>query len=82
MKFVKYEGEIKRVARYKYSRVKSYLTEFMNSDIKTAEVIWTEDEYSSVKSAYNSLIKAVRRYVLPIDIVKNEEHIYLVRRDM
>ena len=82
MKFVKYDGEVKRANACKYKKMQVHLKEFMSSNIKTAEVIWDERDYKHIKSAYNNIRKAIERGVFPIDIVKNGEHLYLVRRDM
>lgn len=82
MKFVKYEGEIKRANPCKYKKMQVYLKEFMSSNIKTAEVIWDERDYSNLKSAYTNIRKAISRGVFPIDVIKNGEHLYLIRRDM
>ena len=59
-----------------------YLKEFMASNIKVAKVNFVEGEYKSLKSAHESLRVAAKRWVLPIDVVKRGDEVFLVRRDI
>lgn len=82
MKFVKYDGEIKRKSGHGRGRVQRRLDDFMSMNVKQAIVEFDEGEYKNIMYGYKGLLVAVKRYVLPIDVHIADGVVYLVRRDM
>lgn len=80
MRYVKYEGEIPNVKR-NYNKHERYFEGFMRSNIKIAKID-IEDDYKTLKSAYNCLNKAANIYDYPIKICKRSDEIFIVRTDM
>lgn len=58
------------------------LEEFMNMNIKAAIAEFDENEYSSLKSARESLYKSAQRFGYPIDLRQDGDKLYFVRKDM
>lgn len=80
MRFVKVE-RIEGVGRPRY-KLQAKLTEFMQTNIKQAQVMFDEGEYVSASSAGASLWKSVKRFGFPIDVRRRGDKVYLIRRDM
>ena len=79
MKFVKVD-KVPKPTRKK--RLQLFLDEFMDANIKTAEVVWDKGDYKHVMSARSNIGRAAKLSGHPIDIKQINGRIYLIRRDM
>lgn len=79
MKFV----EVKEVPRmgHKRNELKKELDEFMRMRTKTVKVEWA-DAYKSASDAQMNIARSVKAWVLPIDVRRVGDEVYLIRRDM
>lgn len=68
--------------KIKKARLKADWQEFMDANIKIAMVDLKQYNYKSVDVARTVMACSVKRFGLPIDVVKRGDEIYLVRRDM
>lgn len=86
MRFEDIEGGvipgIKRYTKERLSPRAMELMEFVNLNVKAKECIFTENEYSSVKSAQNSINGSAKNYGIPVHAVIRGEKVYLERTDM
>jgi hypothetical protein len=79
MKFVKVD-EVPQM-RHKKNELKAHLDEFMRMRTKIVKVEWA-DTYRSADAAQMGLSRSVKTWVLPIDVRKVGDEVYLIRRDM
>lgn len=79
MKFV----EVKELPRmgYKRNELKARLEEFMAMRTKTVEVIW-EGTYKSAQYAQCNISRAAKNWAFPIDVRRNGDTVYMIRRDI
>lgn len=80
MRFTKTNKDVRWGKRY--NKLEMELKEFMNMNTRVVEVSLSEGEYKSVTSAQASVVKAIKRYALPIKAVVRKHTLYLVRTDM
>lgn len=80
MRFVKVE-RIEESRRPKY-KLQVKFTEFMQTNIKQAQVMFDEGEYASLNTAYTTLYRSAKCFGFPIDVRQRGNKIYLIRRDM
>lgn len=74
------EKEFKEKCKYK--KLKHVFEEFINMQVKVAEVNYTKFDYSSMKSAYNALQKASQRHCVPVQVMRRKGSIYFIRTDI
>jgi hypothetical protein len=55
---------------------------FKAAGAKYVKVMYDEDEYSCVTSAYNAFRKAAKYWAFPVKVVLRNNDVYLVRTDM
>ena len=66
----------------KYKKdLKTLLLRFVASDIKYAEVVFTEDDYKSPLNARNSIYQAIREHNLPVWVYLRNDRVYLEKYD-
>lgn len=88
MKLVEVEDirQVKRDwSRYKAvnrTPVKKYLQEFMDMNVKTVRLDFSEDEYLSPTSCHNSFRSSAHYNKFPIDVKMINGEVYLVRWDL
>lgn len=70
------------IRRRKYHKVRRFLEEFITQNVKYAKVEYFDGEYAHAASAYSQLNRRIKEDGLPVDVVKNGDEIYLIRRDM
>jgi hypothetical protein len=63
-------------------KLKYVFLEFINMQVKVAKVDYTEFDYKSLNSAYNTLYKAAKRSCVPVQVMRREGSIYFVRTDI
>lgn len=82
MKFRKASIGIVRSGRgYKTPKVKSFLNEFIASDMDCAEVLAMPDEYAHANSMYNSIKASMDRYHLDsIGVCVREDKVYVFKK--
>lgn len=79
MKFVK----VNEVPESRHNhKLKEYWDRFMSMKAKVVKVDLDECEYKNVAVAYRCMGASVRRYGLPINVMKRGNEIFLVRRDI
>lgn len=74
------EKEFKKKCEKK--NLKHVFMEFINMNVKIAELDFTEFDYNSIKSAYNNLHHAAKRHCVPVQIIRRKGSIYFVRTDI
>lgn len=81
MTFTKFEGEIKELIRGKYN-LRYKLEDFISMNTKVVKVNFREGEYKKLEYAYNSLREAAKRACVPVDVMRRNGEIFLIRTDM
>ena len=62
--------------------LKALFDEFLDMNVQIARVDLSEHDYKSVTVAAQVLGVAVKRWVVPITVVKRDEEIYFINRTM
>lgn len=62
--------------------LENFFMAFLNKKIPFAKVLYAPHEYSSVKSAYNTLYKSARLRKLPIIVRMRNSEIYLINNEL
>ena len=57
--------------------LKTFLIDFISSDIKYAELIFTEDDYKTSLNARNSLVQSIRDNDYPVWVYLRGDKVYL-----
>lgn len=81
MKFVEVDSIPKNSidGRREKKDVKTILLEFLDSGVKYAEVIFTDQDYSSPFNARNSISQTVWRQGFPITVHLRDDRVFLER---
>ena len=82
MRFTEWKGEVPKKRSNKMYKLEAGLKEFMAMNVKVAKVTWTDIEYKSSRSCYESLHKAAKKFGFPIDVTTRKGEIFLIRRDI
>lgn len=80
MRFI--EAEIEECRRCQNKNLEQEFEKFMSMNVKTAKVIFTEEEYSCSNAVAVVLRRGVKTHRLPIHVLVVNGNVYLVRRDM
>ena len=79
MKFV----EVKDVPkRNRQKNLQVFIDEFMSANIRCAKIEFKEHEYKNINIARSCIQTAVKRSGAPIYVVKRDDNIYFIRKDM
>lgn len=68
--------------KYRMMKLQAELEEFVAMSIPMAKVSGWDVEYKNIKSAYESLRQAAKRWELPINVMTSKGNVYLIRTDM
>ena len=82
MRFTEWKGEVPKKKGRGYHHLEDELNEFMKMNVKAAKVAWTELEYKNVRSCYEGLLKAAKRFNFPVYVTTRKGEVFLVRRDI
>lgn len=87
MRFVEIKEDPRKIRRDRTryvtrNNLKSFLDEFMRSNIKYARIEVSPNEYKDSTSAYGSLNHCVDSFMYPIQVIMCRGITYLVRTDI
>ena len=85
MTFEKVDGIPKggsHVAKCEKKSLIHYLDIFMKMEVKYARIRFGYDEYSNIRSAFESIRASIKRHNYPIKIYRRNGQIYLERTDI
>ena len=74
---VEFIPDIKKTGR-KHDLMR-FIDEFIDSDYEITRVVYNEDEYQDVFSAYISIKRAAVNSGHRIKVIKREKHVYLMK---
>lgn len=68
--------EIPRRRTHKHNLI-DFLEEFMDSDMHSAKVEFTSDDYCSVISCYKNMFRSAKDHGFPIKVLLRSDNVYL-----
>lgn len=81
MKFVECKDGIPfKIARREIARAR--LVEFINMNVKCAQIVFNENEYKSTQVAYQCMRRATERWGYNISVHIRNGEIFLVNKDL